>query len=127
MVESGRPFECGSVIPPMATLQDEQSPFDRAICDAMVASTPEDWNVIVLELERPEGKTGLGDFLHSLRSPEGRPAVMPDDSIYDATFRLDELLRRYGGFLRRATYTVTLSSDSWSYKADFEYGQPAAG
>jgi hypothetical protein len=111
----------------MATLQDEQPPFDRAICDAMVASTPEDWNVIVLELQRPKGKTGVGDFLHELRSPEGRAPVMPDDSMYEATYRLDELLRKHGGFLRRATYTVTLSADSWKYSADFDYGQAAAG
>ena len=86
----------------MATLQDEQPPLDRAICDALVASTPEDWNVIVLELRRPEGKAGVGDFLHEIRSPEGRPPVMPDDSLYEATFRLDGLLRKHGGFLLRA-------------------------
>jgi hypothetical protein len=111
----------------MATLQDEQPLFDRAICDAMVASTPESWNVIVLELQRPEGNSGVGDFSHELRSPEGNPPVLPDDSMYEATYRLDELVRKHGGFLRRATYTVTLSADSWKYRADFDYGEPPAG
>lgn len=110
----------------MPTLQEQQPPFDRAICDAMVASTPEDWKVIVLELQRPEGKSGVGEFLHVIRSPEGRPPVIPADSLYEATFRLDELLRKYGSFLRRATYTVTMSSNSWRFQADFEYAQPGA-
>jgi hypothetical protein len=112
----------------MATLQDEQPAFDRAVCDAMVASTPDDWTVIVLLLERPRGRTaGVGEFVHELRSPEGRLPVVPHDSMYQATFRLDELLRRYNAFLRRGTYTVTLRADSWGYEADFEYGQPASG
>jgi hypothetical protein len=38
-------------------LHDEQPRFDRAVCDAMDASTPEDWDVIVLAIERPAGVT----------------------------------------------------------------------
>src|SRR5262245_51738853 len=105
----------------MATLQDEQPPIDRAICDAMVASTPEDWNVIVLTIERPEAAINVGELSHSLHSPEGHPPVMPDDSLYAATYQLDNLLRQHGGLFRRATYRVELSSDSWSYSATFDY------
>ena len=53
----------------MGKLQDEQPPFDRAVCDAMVASTPDDWSVIVLTIERPEGSTHVGEFSHSLSGP----------------------------------------------------------
>ena len=65
----------------MSTLQEGQPEYDRAVCDAMVASTPGTWSVIVLELERPSG-AGIGDLIHSLSSPEGLSPVQPDDSLY---------------------------------------------
>jgi hypothetical protein len=108
----------------MGTLQDEQPPFDRAVCDAMVASTPDDWNIIVLTIERPERSTSIGELSHSISSPEQHPPVMPDDSLYDATYRLDELFQRHGGVFRRAVYRVELFPDSWNYTADFEYDEP---
>jgi hypothetical protein len=111
----------------MATLQDEQPPFDRAVCDAMVASTPDTWGLIVLTLERPDGVTAVGQLDHSLTSPEGHPPVMPDDSLYEATYRLDQLFRRHGGLFRRAVYRVELLPDSWRYTAKFEYDQPSRG
>jgi hypothetical protein len=111
----------------MATLQDEQPPFDRAVCDAMVASTPDDWDVIVLTIERPAGATAVGELAHSISSPDHRRPVMPDDSLYEATYRLDELFRRHGAVFRRAVYRVELSPDSWRYRAEFGYDEPAAG
>jgi hypothetical protein len=105
----------------MPSLQDEQPPFDRAVCDAMVASTPEDWNIIVLEIDRPEGVTNIGQLEHSITSPDHRGSPMPDDSLYEATYRLDELFQRHGGVFRKAVYQVELSSDSWRYTANFEY------
>jgi hypothetical protein len=111
----------------MATLQDEQPPFDRAVCDAMVASTPDTWSVIVLTLVRPKGVTAVGQLEHSLSTPEGHPPVMPDESLYEATYRLDELFRRHGGLFCGAVYRVELLPDSWRYAADFEYDEPGQG
>src|SRR4051812_4739383 len=111
----------------MSTLQDEQPPFDRAVCDAMVSSTPETWGVIVLALERPQGVTALGQLRHSLSSPEGHPPVVPHGALYEASYRLDELFRRHGSMFRRAVYRVELLPDSWRYTADFEYDQSAGG
>ena len=108
----------------MATLQEEQPPIDRAVCDAMVASTPDDWNVIVLTIERPEGVTEVGQLEHSLSSPHHHQPAFPDDSLFEATYRLDELFQRHGGLFRRAVYRVELSADSWQYTADFEYDRP---
>ena len=110
----------------MATLQEEQPPIDRAICDAMVASTPDDWSVIVLTIERPVGTRQVGELVHSLGSPSHNRPAMPDDSLYEATRRLDELLQRHRGEFRRAVYRVELSADSWRYTADFEYDKPTA-
>src|SRR4051812_42431949 len=99
----------------MADLQEEQPLLDRAVCDAMVASTPETWNVIVLTIVRPADSTEVGKLLHSISSPEGHPPVMPDDSLYEATFRLDDLFQRHGAIFHRAIYRVELMPDSWKY------------
>src|SRR5262245_26247591 len=107
----------------VATLQDEQPAFDRAVCDAMVASAPDDWSVIVLTMERRAGVTAVGQFQHEISSPNHRTPVIPDDSLYAATYRLDELFRRHGATFRRAVYQVELDSDSWRYTAEFEYDQ----
>lgn len=107
----------------MSTLQEEQPAYHRAVCDAMVASTPDTWNVIVLELERPVG-AGTGELLHSLSSPEGFPPVAPDDSLYQATLRLDELFDRFGPRFTKAIYRLELFDDHWTYHAEFEYGNP---
>lgn len=111
----------------MATLQDEQPPYDRAVCDAMVASTPDDWSVIVLTLERPAGSTAIGELSHSITSPDHPQPAVPDDSLYEATYRLDELFQRYGAVFRRAEYRVELSPDSWRYTAQFWYDDPGVG
>jgi hypothetical protein len=108
----------------MGKLQDEQPPFDRAVCDAMVASTPDDWNVIVLTIERQAGSSAIGELLHSISSPDHNRTAMPDDSLYEATYRLDELFQRHGAMFRRAVYRVELLPDSWKYTADFEYDEP---
>jgi hypothetical protein len=111
----------------MATLQDEQPPFDRTVCDAMVASTPDDWDVIVLTIERPEGITEVGQLRHTISSPDHHRPAIPDDSLYEATYRLDELFQRHGAVFRRACYRVELSADSWRYTADFDYDSMGPG
>ena len=108
----------------MASLKEEQPAFDRAICDAMVASVPEEWNVIELSIERAVGSTAVGELSHSLSSPNHRESPSPDDSLYEATYRLDELFQRHGSVFRRATYRVELLPNSWRYTADFTYDKP---
>jgi hypothetical protein len=108
----------------MGKLQDEQPSFDRVVCDALVASTPDDWSVIVLTIERPEGATAVGELSHSISSPDHNQPAFPDDSLYEATYRLDELFQQHGALFRRAVYRVELLADSWRYTADFEYDPP---
>ena len=108
----------------MGNLQEEQKPFDRAVCDAMIASTPEDWNVVVLVIERLPGATAVGELTHTISSPDHNLPAMPDDSLFDATYRLDELFQRHGAVFRRAEYRVELLPDSWKYTADFDYDKP---
>jgi hypothetical protein len=104
----------------MGSIKQEQPPVDRAICDAMVVSVPENWNVIVLTLTGQRGRV-VGALEHSLTSPEGHPPAWPDDSLYPATLALDQLLQRHGGVFVKAIYTVRLLTDSWEYQATFDY------
>jgi hypothetical protein len=92
---------------------------------AILRDAPEGWDTVVLELSRAHGKNGVGEFLHEITCP-GRAPILPDDSLYEATFRLDELLRRYGGTLQRAIYRLRRDSNRWKYEVEFEYFNPAA-
>ena len=111
----------------MPTLQQAQQPIDEAIARSVRQSIPADWTAAVLTLERRRDSSGVGDFSHSLASNDGRSPAMPDDSIYDATFQLDEVFRRHGAFLTRATYRVEQrAGGEWSYSADYEHEHTTA-
>jgi hypothetical protein len=111
----------------MPTLQQEQQPIDEAITRSVLQSIPADWTAAVLTLERRSESSGVGDFSHSLASGDGRRPVMPDDSLYDATFRLDEVFRRHGAFLTRVTYRVEQrAGGEWSYSADYQHEHTTA-
>ena len=107
----------------MASLQELQQPIDRAIVDAMIESTPETWRSIVLTLERASSNSDIGAFRHELSSPEVHPPVGGAPSLFEATYRLDILLRTHGGVLRRAVYRATKKDDTWSWSADYEYDE----
>ncbi|MBI4914588.1 MAG: hypothetical protein HY825_01960 [Acidobacteria bacterium] len=104
----------------MSDLTALQEPLDRAICDALVASVPANWNVIMLTLSGPADRD-IGALAHSICSPEGHFPVLPHELLFEATRRLDELFRRFGTVFVKATYLVEISENSWHYRADFEY------
>ncbi len=106
----------------MPTLRELQAPIDAAIVNAMIESTPGTWQQIVLTLVRAPGQTCVGNFTHELSSPEGHAPVGPTDSLFDATYRLDELLQRAeGGLLSKAVYIAKSVGGSWSFHAEFQY------
>jgi hypothetical protein len=78
----------------MATLQEEQPPFDRAVCNALLASTPDDWTIIIPSLKRPEGESRVGQLRHSIFRATHGGLLTPDDLLYQATYRLDDLFQR---------------------------------
>jgi len=103
-------------------LQDEETPIDRDIANAMIASTPEVWKSAILTLNRIPGSVGIGEFTHSISSPEGHPPVTPDDSLYEATYRLDKLFKKYGTAISKAIYRIEREVDnSWKYVVNFEH------
>jgi hypothetical protein len=91
----------------------------------MIESTPEEWSEILLTLSRVPTDHAFGAFYHELSSPQGYPPVGPADSLFAATYQLDELLQSHGAKLAKATYTAKQQDSNWTYSAQFEYeGQP---
>lgn len=91
-----------------------------AIAGALFDSTPETWSKIVLTLRR--SGEGLGEFRHSITNPEGLPPVLPDDSLFEATYRLDELLREeavLAGAEIRLEYDE--QTEDWSFEVDYSF------
>ncbi len=108
----------------MPSIQELQLPIDAAIVNAMIESTPENWQEIVLTLTRPPTETGVGNFSHELSSPEGHAPVGPADTLYDATYALDDLFQSVpGGRLVKAVYVAKAKQSGWSYESQFEYAQ----
>jgi hypothetical protein len=110
-----------------ATLQQDQQPMDGEIVNSIIASIPVDWTSAVLTLERSKEAAGVGDFSHILTSGDGRRTAIPETSLYDATFRLDEVFRRHGAFLTRAVYRTEERPDGqWKYVANYQHDKLAA-
>lgn len=106
----------------MTSLQEQQAPIDAAIVNAMIESTPETWQEIVLTLVRSEASNSIGDFTHELSSPEGFPPVGPVGSLLEATYKLDELFQLTSKLrLAKAVYVAKAVGNNWSYHADFQY------
>ncbi|WP_312183407.1 hypothetical protein [Massilia timonae] len=113
----------------MQNVQEQQRLVDTELVQAMIESTPESWEQIVLTLTRASlratgqvpGQSDFGNFHHELLSPQGHAPVGPADSLFAATYKLDELLQDAKGFLVKAVYVAKQEGGSWTYKADFEY------
>ena len=105
----------------MSTLQEQQKPIDASIVNAMIESTPEEWSVIELTLHKENKDKNTGEFTHELSSPEGYPPVSPEMSLYEATYKLDDLMKSHRAFIKRAVYIATYNGENWSYTAEFEY------
>lgn len=106
----------------MPSLQEQQAPIDTAIVNAMIESTPETWHEIILTLVRKPGSSSIGGFTHELSSPEGYPPVGAADSLYEATYKLDDLLQgKAEKRISKAVYRVKSVGERWSFNAEFEY------
>lgn len=113
----------------MQSIQECQRLIDAELVRAMIESTPEFWKQIVLTLTRSRSTPSIesprlediGNFLHELSSPEGYPPVGSADSIFEATYKLDALLREGQQVLAKAVYVAKQEGDNWTYKAEFEY------
>ena len=76
--------------------------------------------IAVLEVEYSIDDRGEG-FDHTIFSPDGlRDLVEPSDLIYDGTFRLQQLFRKYGGIWTKVRYEIAIDDEGVTYKARFD-------
>lgn len=102
------------------TLQDEETPIDQEIVNEVVELIPEAWDRAVLEVEYSIDDRGEA-FEHTIFSPDGhRDLVEPSDLIYDATFRLQQLFRKYDGIWTKVRYEIAIDDEGVTYKARFD-------
>ena len=104
------------------TRQERELPLHQAIVDSLVAIWPDTSQFVQLELRRrgPE----VGDFSHVYSSEPGTVPIPPDDlTLYDHTYKLDALIREYGGLIQRAVFRVAADAggENWKWSATFEY------
>lgn len=93
------------------TLQQEESPIDREIVTELVALTPDTWRRAALEVACSSEERGEV-FAHTIFNPDGlRDFVEPSELIYSATYRLQQLFRKYGGFWKKVLYMVEIAED----------------
>jgi hypothetical protein len=109
----------------MKTTPEEQNPIDIAIIEAVILSIPEFWEAATLMLERTNEDSGLGDFRHELSSPQNHPPVMFDGfSIFEATYKLDELFDKRGLRLRKVVYHIQFNPDnSYHWTATYAHDE----
>lgn len=101
------------------TLQDEETFIDQEIVNAVVELIPESWDRAVLEVDYSIDHRNE-TFDHTIFSPDShRDLVEPSDLIYDATFRLQKLFRKYGGIWTKVRYDIAIDDDGVSYKVEF--------
>ena len=93
----------------------------QAIADALFASVSAPPPRIVLTLARASPEQGA--FVHGITSPDDRTPIVPDDSLYEATFELDGLLRDEGGIVQTAKFALTWSDESeeWIFESEYSY------
>jgi hypothetical protein len=103
-------------------LQQEETPIDGRIANALIEATPEWWEAATLDVERVSDDS-QENLRFTIRSPEGhRDYVEPTDEIYTSARELSELFKRYGHIWTKVKYIVTLQPDGdWKYTAEFEY------
>lgn len=103
-------------------LQQEETPLDTKVVNALIAATPEWWNTATLDVERVT-RDGRDSLRFSIKSPEGhRDYVEPPEEIYTTVQELSELFQRHNHFWQQVKYTVTLQEDGdWKYTVEFTY------
>lgn len=111
-----------------AEFQQKQSEIYTDLASAVIDSIPDDWDTAVLTLGSPAVEGGMESMSHELANPkltEGMVTVMPDDSIYSHTRRLEMLFCEFGARWKQATFQVTwdYADDQWRMLMEYEYDE----
>ncbi len=102
--------------------EEEVIPINDAIVNELIALTPEWWHAIVLDVTYSIESDTEG-YEHVISSPEGhREPIMPSDRLFELTYELGQLFRRYSRHWTAAKYTVQWQEgEIWNSKANFTY------
>lgn len=111
----------------MPTLQDEQKPIDIAIVNGIVASTPEHWTKIVMEVNRHVQGDGSDSMTILIGSPEGHgDLVKPSALLVSSLHELLQLFKRHGTPWSKVTYRlIDAGQGQWNFRAQFQYPAPS--
>lgn len=106
----------------------KQSEIYSDLARAVIDSIPDDWDIAVLTLGCPAVEDGVQSMSHELANPkltEGIVTVLPDDSVYSHTRRLQMLFREIGARWKQATFQVTwdYADNQWRMLMEYEYDQ----
>lgn len=97
---------------------DAQSAIYPKIGSELIALTPESWKSAVLKLE--EDSSGV---MHTIYSEEGhREVITPSMELFEHTWKLEQLFRKYGSIWAIAYFRITQSEDGqWRFNVSYEY------
>jgi hypothetical protein len=111
-----------------AEFQQKQSEIFSDLARAVIDSIPEDWDTAVLTLGSPTVECGMQSMRHEITNPkltEGMATVIPDDSVYTHTRRLEMLFREFGARWKQATFQVKWddAEDQWRMLMEYDYDE----
>jgi hypothetical protein len=105
-------------------LFEESHPALLRVVRAVLDLLPSGWTGATLMLRHVRGDDGSFTQSHQIASTEGRDEIVtPNDTLYEATLALSELLRARGKPLATLEITVQWLPDreKWDYSAAFSY------
>lgn len=111
-----------------AEFQQKQSEIYSDLACAVIDSIPEDWDTAVLTIGSLTVEGGMESMSHELTNPKltkGMATVIPDDSVYPHTRRLEMLFREFGARWKQATFQVTwdYAKDQWRILMEYNYDE----
>jgi hypothetical protein len=104
------------------SLQEKQAPIDLTLFNALIAATPETWNMADMIVERTD-ENGIEKMNIEISSPEGhKDLVTATDEIYEGLYMLSDCYRGEKKMWSMVKYQVSLNNEgNWQCKASFDY------
>lgn len=108
--------------------QQKQREIYTDLACAVIDSIPDDWDTAELTLGAPVLEDEMTSMSHDLTNPKltsGLVSVIPDESIYSHTRRLEMLFREFGARWKKAIFRVTWddAQDQWRMVMEYEYDE----
>ncbi len=104
-------------------LQDDHEPYDKAIVGQLIAILPQEWESVVLTIEKFEDPGDITRFSHEIFNPDGlNGVVIPNEEIFVLSRRLSQVFADHGCDWVKVEYRVDEEADgNWKYVVNFSY------